>query len=330
MEINRLNYKCTAQENWQGRTDGIDFSQQRWHQRIRCIDLQQEEIPISSSGETAFALIGFSSDEGVRRNGGRPGAVNGPAAFRKACANLPVHFNEETNVYDLGDIYCADGDLEKAQQELAKLVTSALQSGLIPLLIGGGHEIAYGHYCGINAAVNSKKSIGIINFDAHFDLREKGSTGFSSGTGFLQIANDCLQSGKTFNYLPVGIQRNGNTRALFLTAEKLGVAHIPAALFAAKSQDEVLEKIKAFIDSVDHVYLTICMDVFSAAFAPGVSAPAFTGIHPDHFFFSCLDFLIKSNKIISMDVAELNPVYDEADRTAKLTAAIAFQLLSAN
>lgn len=329
MEINQLNYKCTAQENWQGRTDGIDFTQQRWHQYIQCIDLQQEEIPNAISGTVAFALIGFSSDEGVRRNGGRTGAVNGPAAFRKACSNLPVHFNDQINVYDLGDICCADGDLEKAQQELANLVTSVLQNGLTPFLIGGGHEIAYGHYRGINAAVNPEKSIGIINFDAHFDLREKGPAGFSSGTGFLQIANDCLQSGKTFNYFPVGIQKNGNTRALFLTAEKLGVAHIPAALFANKSQDEVLRKIEAFIASVDHVYLTICMDVFSAAFAPGVSAPAFTGIHPDHFFFSCLDLLTKSGKLMSMDIAELNPVYDEADRTAKLTAAIAFQLLSA-
>lgn len=330
MEINQLNYKCTAQENWQGRTDGIDLSQQRWHQRIRCINLQQEEIPNSAAGSIAFALIGFSSDEGVRRNGGRTGAMNGPAAFRKASANLPAHFNEQTTIYDLGDISCIDGDLEKAQQELAKLVTSALRNGLTPLLIGGGHEIAYGHYCGINDAVNPEKSIGIINFDAHFDLREKGPAGFSSGTGFLQIANDCMQSGKTFNYLPVGIQKNGNTQALFLTAEKLGANYIPAALFATKGQDEVLAKIEVFIDSVDHVYLTICMDVFSAAFAPGVSAPAFTGIHPDHFFFSCLDLLTKSGKLISMDIAELNPIYDEADRTAKLTAAIAFQLLSTN
>lgn len=330
MEIDQLNYKCTPQENWQGRTDGIDFSQQRWHQRIQCIDLQQNEIPSVASGAIAFALIGFSSDEGVRRNGGRTGAVNGPAAFRKASANLPVHFNEQTAIYDLGDICCTDGNLEKAQHELAKLVTSALHKGLTPLLIGGGHEIAYGHYCGINDAINPEKSVGIINFDAHFDLREKGSAGFSSGTGFLQIANDCMQSGKTFNYLPVGIQKNGNTQALFLTAEKLGVAHIPAALFASKGQEEVLAKIKVFIDSVDHVYLTICMDVFSAAFSPGVSAPAFTGIYPDHFFFSCLELIMTSGKLISMDIAELNPVYDEADRTAKLTAAIAFQLLSAN
>ncbi len=45
---------------------------------------------------------------------------------------------------------------------------------MYPIVLGGGHEIAFGHYCGIkdyNASIDRKDKLGIINFDAHFDLR---------------------------------------------------------------------------------------------------------------------------------------------------------------
>jgi formiminoglutamase len=312
-------YRKTSIDIWNGRNDGTDFAVQRWHQRIILVDLEEENITLPPARQKGIALIGFSCDEGVRRNGGRVGAKDGPAHFRKACCNLPVHLDEDAIFLDLGDVICSDQDMEGAQCSLSKIVAFALANGYQPLVIGGGHEVAYGHYNGINDYINSletaKKtdSIGIINFDAHFDLREPNENGTNSGTGFFQIAGDCKSSGKSFRYMPVGIQLNSNTKYLFDTAAGLGVKHIPAEQFMAGST---------------HIYLTICMDVFSSSFAPGVSAAAFSGLIPDAFFFACLKSVIASGKVISMDIAECNPGFDQDQRTAKLAAALAFSMIT--
>ncbi|WP_158796079.1 formimidoylglutamase [Pedobacter sp. L105] len=326
--INPEFYNKTPEATWKGRNDGTDPASQRWHQRIVTVDLLEETIPILQTGQKGIALIGFACDEGVKRNGGRTGAKDAPLHFRMASGSLPVHFNEETLFVDLGDITCDTEAMEEAQQALADLVTAALGKGYLPLVIGGGHEVAYGHFSGINNHINSSATIGIINFDAHFDLREPAEKGTNSGTGFLQIAHDCKDLGIEFRYLPIGIQRNSNTKLLFNRALSLNVNHISAELFSPSREKEIFSRIKEFIEGSTHVYLTICMDVFSSAAAPGVSAPAYSGIFPDPFFFSCLTAIISSGKVISMDIAEYNPAYDTDQRTAKLAAALAFSMIS--
>ena len=346
MKINPTFYRKTDPAVWTGRNDGTDPAVQRWHQRIVAVDLSQEELPILRSNQKGIALIGFSCDEGVRRNGGRTGAKEGPVNFRKTCGSLPVHFEQDTLFTDLGDIICTGNEMEQAQHELAILVETALINGYQPFVIGGGHEVAYGHYKGINAFLkNSAKneqfdagdhsgntnlsgSIGIINFDAHFDLRDRNENGYNSGTGFLQIANDCATANQQFRYLPIGIQQNSNTKQLFDSAEALNVNYISAEQFLPAAQSDLTEKILQFIEESSVIYLTICMDVFSSSVAPGVSAAAYNGIFPDPFFFSCLQTILASGKVISADIAEYNPAYDSEQRTAKLAAALAFKMIS--
>lgn len=321
-------YSKTPEDIWNGRNDGTDPDVQRWHQRIKLINLAEEPIPALEKEQKGIAMIGFACDEGVRRNGGRTGAKDGPANLRKACSNLPVHFDEDIVFIDLGNITCEKEAMEDAQTALAALVTLALNNGYQPLVFGGGHEVAYAHYTGINNYVSSEDTIGIINFDAHFDLREPAANGTNSGTGFLQIANDCKTRKKPFLYLPIGIQQNSNTRQLYNTAAALGVKCIPADQFSPDQQQEIFARIEEFIASSSHIYLTICMDVFSSSAAPGVSAQAYSGLFPDSFFFKVLDKVIESSKLISMDIAEYNPIYDTDQRTAKLAAALAFRMVT--
>jgi len=346
MKINPAFYRKTDQAVWTGRNDGTDPAVQRWHQCIVAIDLSKEELPILHSNQKGIALIGFSCDEGVRRNGGRTGAKEGPVNFRKTCGSLPVHFEQDILFVDLGDIICTGNEMEEAQDELAKLIEMGLNNNYQPFVIGGGHEVAYGHYTGINAFLkNSAKndhftagdhsgntnlsgSIGIINFDAHFDLREPNENGYNSGTGFLQIARDCATAKQEFRYLPIGIQQNSNTKQLFDSAEALNVNYISAEQFQPAAQSALTEKILQFIEESSVIYLTICMDVFSSSVAPGVSAAAYNGIFPDPFFFSCLQTILASGKVISADIAEYNPTYDSEQRTAKLATALAFKMIN--
>lgn len=316
---------------WTGRIDGTDEELLRWHQRITPVNLLTGSLPSLKSHQQGIAFLGFASDEGVRRNKGRTGAAEGPAVLRKACSNFPVHFDSELVLADVGDVVCKDGLLEDAQQALADTVLTIRKAGYLPVLLGGGHEITYGHANGIYQHLRLRKrgeKLGLLNFDAHFDLRMKGEEGSTSGTGFWQLAQDCKLEGTPYHYLALGIQTNSNTQQLFRIAGDLDAQYVDADAFHLQDKALLHAAIGQFLRDVDHVYLTIDLDVFSAAFAPGVSATAYNGIRPDGLFLECYRNILQSGKLAGIDIAELNPSLDVDNRTAKLGASLLFEMIS--
>lgn len=326
--ITKDSYQPTAATSWTGRTDGTAPDLLRWHQVIKVVDLLQAPLPALQKEQKGIVLLGFASDEGVRRNKGRTGAAEGPAALRKAIANFPVHFSEQTILLDAGDILCINGELENAQQVLSEAVKAILTAGYLPLLLGGGHEITYGHASGIRRFA-PKQQIGFINFDAHFDIRVPEAEGASSGTGFWQLAQDCKQAGTPFHYLALGIQKHGNTRQLFNIAGEEDATYVSADAFHLQDKDTLFAAIQHFLGQVDKVYLTTCLDVFAAPFAPGVSATAYNGIMPGGLFLQCFRRILQSGKVAGADIAELNPSLDIDNRTAKLAASLIFEIVMA-
>ncbi|WP_343691948.1 formimidoylglutamase [Chitinophaga sp.] len=298
---------------WTGRTDGTDEEVSRWHQRVQCVDLS---LPLPEGH--GVVLLGFAVDEGVRRNKGRVGAAAGPAALRQAMGSFPVHF--DGLLMDAGNIICPDEDLEAAQQALSGAVQLIRRAGHIPVLLGGGHEITYGHAQGLYQSLPGEQ-LGLINFDAHFDLRTEG---VSSGTGFWQLS----QAHTPFQYLALGIQQLSNTQQLFRIAGELDVTYLDADAFHFQDRTVVQAALSAFIKEADKLYLTIDLDVFAAAYAPGVSAGAFNGIRPDGLFLECFRTILQSGKLAGMDIAELNPAFDIDNRTARLGAALIFEAVT--
>jgi formiminoglutamase len=212
--------------------------------------------------------------------------------------------------------------LEAAQESLGFFIHMILQRGGFPMVLGGGHEITFGHYSGLKAHYSS--TIGIINFDAHFDIRKPQQNIATSGTGFYQIA----QLEKSINYLPIGIQKISNTQALFDTAKDYQINWIEAQNFQMANREGIIQQIDSFLAGIDHLYLTLDLDVFAAGCAPGVSALAFNGILPDAFFLEIFHHIISSEKMVSIDIAELNPKYDCDNRTAKLAADLLFRIVN--
>ena len=296
---------------WQGRFDGEDPLYHRIFQRVSL------ETDYASISPNDFVLHGFAVDEGVRRNKGRVGAKDAPDIIRKNISNFPV-VNPEFSLKDFGNINCDDGNLDKSQNELAEKVTEVLKRGGKSFVLGGGHEVTYAHYSGIRKAFPNE-IIGIINIDAHFDNREpEESVGPSSGTGFWQIAQE-----GPINSLHIGIQRNSNTLKLFDTAHHYGMKYILAEELFFENLPAVYQKIDEVTASCDVLYLTICMDVFNASIAPGVSAAAYNGIFADSAFMHYFKHILKSEKLLAFDIAEVNPVFDLNERTARLAASLA-------
>mgnify|MGYP003633076957 CR=1 FL=1 len=192
-----------------------------------------------------------------------------------------------------------------------------------PILLGGGHDMAYGHYNGIKKYLDTKgnkRSIGIINFDAHFDLRSNQNSN-NSGTPFFQIAEECKQDLSKFQYLCLGIREDANNSALYNTARNLGVCYIEKSNFNLLHYDKIKDRIEQFTKEVDYIYTTIDLDGFSSAYAPGVSAASPMGFSPE-IVLECLKIIMASKKMTSLDIAEMNPTYDIDQQTAKLAASL--------
>ncbi|SDQ22952.1 formimidoylglutamase [Flagellimonas zhangzhouensis] len=289
------------------------------HEKVHCTPLY--ELP--EAQKKSIALLGYACDAGVHRNQGRVGAAEGPDAIKSSFGKMPNHLGSNVLLHDVGSITCSNSDMESAQEQLAEAITSLLEKKQFPIVLGGGHDLAYGHYQGIKTYLDAKKegqTIGIINFDAHFDLQKNTEQG-NSGTPFYQIAKDCKKEGINFNYLCLGIRKDANDRNLFQTARDLDVIYVMNDTFQIPLLAEITTWINAFTKNVDHIYVTIDLDGFSSAFAPGVSAPSPMGFTP-HMVLECLKPIIASGKLISMDIAEMNPKYDIDGQTAKLAASL--------
>lgn len=304
---------------WTGRHDGDGEEFQLYHHLVN-----------AAAPAAEFTLIGFACDEGVVRNGGRPGSDRGPAAIRAALANMvPAG---RPGIRDAGDVTCTDGELDAAHGELAYAVAAALETGSTPIVLGGGHEVAFGSFSGLLKHQQHNREeiprIGIINFDAHFDLRADELP--SSGTPFLQAARACRATGVDFHYMVLGVAQHANTRALFQTAEKLKVRFVQDTDLQLGSVDlpAVLSRIDDFLATLDAIYLSVDMDVFPAAVAPGVSAPATRGV-PQEIVETLFNHVVASGKVRVFDVAETNPLLDVDQRTAKLAALLVHSFLSA-
>lgn len=316
-----------APQPWTGRFDGDGSEHRRWWQAIHpaeagaLTDALERFTRDDAASSRPAVLLGFASDEGVRRNQGRLGAAKAPAALRTALG--PLAFHLERDVFDAGDVAVADGNLEDGQARAGQAITALIDAGTQPVVLGGGHETAFASYLGVanSAAVRGGKRLGVLNLDAHFDLRDEPLP--SSGTPFLQMARAEADAGRELQYAVVGISEPNNTKTLFTTAERLGVRFLTDE---ECSPERVRDFVGGFLDGIDVLYLTIDLDVLPAAVAPGVSAPASYGVPLPVIVEVCRQ-VAASGKLLHLDVAELNPEFDVDSRTVKVAARLINTLL---
>jgi formiminoglutamase len=264
--------------------------------------------------QTEVVLIGFPSDEGVRRNGGRPGASKAPELIRSLFKKLTPHpelFDEHVavlkSIHDVGDIEVT-GNLEEDQLKLGNLVESVLAANQIPIILGGGHETSFGHVLGY---YQHRNKISVINWDAHPDVRPLKEGLAHSGSPFRQALD--LGRGTVIDYTVAGLQPQHVAR------EHLEYLNLrKSAWFMAEDIDKVA--IQGIFHGVTRsTMVSIDMDVVSQTFAPGVSAPTAGGITDRQLFE--IAYQAGLHKLVrSFDLVEVNPDFDKDYQTVRLAA----------
>jgi formiminoglutamase len=275
---------------------------------------------LREGGRPRAALVGFPTDAGVRRNGGRPGAAAGPLALREALFRLTPDAAAPEGMtrllectLDLGDA-AVSGDLAADQARLGERLAPLIAEGVFVLVIGGGHETTYGHFLGYAAA---GQAIELLNWDAHADVRPPVEGEGHSGSPFRQALEH--PSGCARRYTVAGLQRHAVAAAHLAYVR----AHGRAVLF-----DEVTPTL------VRELYATLNapalvsfdLDALDASAAPGVSAPSAAGL-PPRVWLEAAYGAGRSRAVSSCDIVELSPPLDEGGRTARLAALTAWHIL---
>ncbi len=271
------------------------------------------------------ALLGFASEAGVARNKGRIGARQGPQALRKALSGFAAPANAKPFA-DLGDVEVEGDDLEAGQTMLGEHVANALSRFERLIVLGGGHETAWGSYQGLRAHFPERK-IGIINLDAHLDLRTPGAAGPSSGTPFNQMRNADPDG---FDYLCIGLAEESNTVALIERAADWGVRMVMDHALIA-DQEAADGEIQAIAERSDILYLTTDIDLLPHYQAPGVSAPAARGVPlstVEHLVETVMTAAASNGCTLPLaDIVELSPPHDRDGMTARSAALLVRRLL---
>jgi formiminoglutamase len=181
-----------------------------------------------------YVIFGIKEDIGVFANHGKLGTYNAWDATIKILLNIQNNaFTKANRVAVLGSldyatlreevskfdatkkkhISKARDYVEIIDKDVAFLIASIVKAGKTPIVIGGGHNNAYGNIKGTSLALNSK--INVINFDAHTDFRPE--EGRHSGNGFSYA----FAEGFLKNYHVVGLHENYTSDRLFKTLKKI-------------------------------------------------------------------------------------------------------------
>ncbi|MCC5942821.1 MAG: formimidoylglutamase [Balneolaceae bacterium] len=266
-----------------------------------------------SAERSAIHILEFPSDHGVFTNGGRPGASKAPELIRAALGNLTPHakhYQKHTDVLEAtdfaGTIPC-ENDVEKDQLRLASELKPRLNTGVLPIILGGGHETAFGHFMGY---ATLEKPVTIINIDAHTDVRALKNGLPHSGSPFRQAIDH--SSGCCEAYHVFGLNPSAVSFEHYQFAKSAG-----SALFDYEISAEMIEKQLEITDG--SIMITMDMDAVNQSEAPGVSAPNASGISKE-LWLELAFRLGKCSNVTSFDICEVNPLFDRDSQTVKLAA----------
>ncbi len=288
--------------------------------------------------QSHIAIIGAPLDLGQ----GRRGVDMGPSALRVANLNARVA-SLGYEVTDLGNVHAGPAEaidegnprakylpqIASACARLAELVSTALETGSAPLVLGGDHSVAVGTVSGVSRHFRAAgERIGLIWLDAHADMNTPESSPSGNVHGMplaCLIGMDPPELVDLLGYHPKVEPRSTVIVGLrdVDKPEKLQVRGSGVRAFTMRDIDErglrsiMEEAISIASDGTAGVHLSLDMDFVDPKDAPGVGTPVRGGVTYREAHLA-MEMICDSGRMVSLEVVEVNPVIDEVNRTADL------------
>ena len=285
-----------------------------------------------------IAIIGAPLDLGQDRRG----VDMGPSAMRVASLNARIK-SLGYDVVDTGNIAVEqaeawpEGDehakylpqIQSACDDLGLKVSKALESGRLPLVLGGDHSVAVGTVSGVSKFCRDRgQAVGLIWLDAHADMNTPDSTPSGNihgmplacimGMGPAELVD-------LFGFHPKIAPRNAVIVGL-RDVDQLERPHVRDSGIRAFTMRDIDERglrsvmedaIRMASDGTAGFHLSLDMDFVDPQFAPGVGTPVRGGATYREAHLA-MEMICDSRSMVSMEVVEVNPVIDEVNRTADL------------
>ncbi|HUR41683.1 MAG TPA: formimidoylglutamase [Verrucomicrobiae bacterium] len=279
-----------------------------------------ERVAKASLDAASVAILGCPQDEGVRRNGGRPGAAQGPAAIRRALYKMTANGLDGLALCDAGDTE-PQASLEDTHAAHEQAVTQLLAAGKRVIVLGGGNDISYPD---VAALARQPGEVLAFNIDAHLDVRPDAER--NSGTPYRQLLEEGLLKGPRFHELGSQPFCNAAAHAHYLASMRAHV--VPLDDLRAKGAARVVRRALRESDRAATVFWGFDLDVVNASEAPGVSAPNPLGLGGAELCeLAALAGGEARTRIV--EFTEVNPAFDVDGRTARLAAVAIWYYLSA-
>jgi len=268
-------------------------------------------------GASEIVILGCPQDEGVRRNNGRPGAANAPAAIREQFYRL-TPFNIRRRLFDLGDVRIG-ATLEETHETHAKIVSSVLADGKRLIVLGGGNDISYPDGCAMAEVFGAENWLA-INVDSHLDVRLADER--NSGTPYRQLLDERRVTPSYF--YEVGFQTHFCSPVYYEYIRALGVNRISLELVRSRAEPDIELKESIQQKFVHHssslsTFFGFDLDAVRSADAPGTSAPSPLGLRAGEFI-QLVKYAASLANTKLIEFSEVNPEFDEDSRTSKLVA----------
>jgi formiminoglutamase len=292
--------------------------------------------------DVTYVILGLPEDVGVFANHGKTGTAKAWSATLKVLLNIQSNaFTRANKVLILGhldfqeeqlalsklnpskkkDIAKARKIVTKIDDSVTHIVHQIIKAGKKPILIGGGHNNAYGNIKGASLALG--KSINVINFDAHSDFRDE--EGRHSGNGFSYA----FAEGFLGNYFIFGLHENYTSNKVFKSINNL--KSIDYNTFEAlEIRNEVnykkeLDRATLHVAESDFGIEVDCdaiQNIPSSAMTPSGFSVTKTRKLLNHFS--------KQKKAIYLHICEASPTKKTASQVGKLITYLITDFIKAN
>jgi agmatinase len=264
------------------------------------------------------AIVGAPLDEGVSH---RPGARFGPRAIRGAASSheawslqLDVAPFQELDVVDAGDADIVPAWLERGHAMVYRKVLEVVESGAIPIVLGGDHSITWPSASAV-AQARAPGTVGIVHFDAHADTADsEWGVLAGHGTPMRRLIESGAVDGR--NFVQVGLRGYWPSPGVFAWMRERGLRwHLMREIEERGADAVVDDAIAEALDGARSVYLSIDIDVLDPGMAPGTGTPEPGGLLTRELL-RAIRRIVGAVELAGMDVVEVAPPYDHADVTA--------------
>ena len=272
------------------------------------------DINAANPKDAKVLILGIPFDGGTSQEAG---AAEGPSKLRELgevympCATDDWHIlDTQPLVHDFGDVDMS-GTWEESFKRVEAEALEMMKHGKFNLFLGGDHSVTIPLHKAFAKAREGEK-IGVIHFDAHFDLCDCYDGHIWSHANTEKRALDDIIEPEDLLFLGI---RAAEPEEIEIVQREKGITVISASDVDEMGWKECAKIIGEKFKDYDHVYFTLDIDVLDPAFAPGTGTPVSGGITSRELI-SLVRFILFNLPVRDMDIVEVAPPLDVNDITS--------------